>query len=205
MESIPEKIRAYRANNISGEHGRERSWEHCYRYFHNLGPKGIAANRDCAALQLGFYLASWGMYRGSSFLLQYAYTVHKAVIDQLATPELSVLWDQELGTGENDALIVPLIFKAINALWDAYKPFGNPTDTLITKVLLGTLGCLPACDRFFIDGFKSSGLAYSYLNLSFVMRVLKFCRENLTVLREEQDSIEQAIGIRYPCMKIVDM
>jgi hypothetical protein len=40
-----------------------------------ISPKGISGDRDHAALQLGFYLASWGMYGGSSFLLQYDYTV----------------------------------------------------------------------------------------------------------------------------------
>lgn len=33
-------------------------------------------NLDYLSLQLAFYLASWGMYRGSSFLLQKYYRVH---------------------------------------------------------------------------------------------------------------------------------
>jgi hypothetical protein len=30
----------------------------------------------------------------------------------------------------------------------------SPTDTLISKVMLGTLGCIPAYDRYFVDGLK---------------------------------------------------
>jgi hypothetical protein len=37
-------------------------------------------DKDAAALQLGFYLASWGMYRGSSFLLRRWSTVHVVVV-----------------------------------------------------------------------------------------------------------------------------
>ena len=48
------------------------------------------------------------------------------------------------------------------------------SDTLVTKVILGTFGCLPACDRYFIDGWKSEGFKYSYLNSKFVDRVLIF-------------------------------
>jgi hypothetical protein len=55
---------------MTGAHHRYRSWEHCYRYFHRSIPEAIAVDHDHAALQLGFYLASWGMCRGSGFLLQ---------------------------------------------------------------------------------------------------------------------------------------
>jgi hypothetical protein len=40
----------------------------------------------------------------------------------------------------------------------------QPTDTLVTKVILGTFGRLPAFDRYFADGLKSQGLRYSSLS-----------------------------------------
>jgi hypothetical protein len=174
-------------------------------------PEAIAVDRDHAAIQLGFYLASWGMYRGSGFLLQHAYTVHLGVIDQLVAPRFSVLWDQEFGSSEDDSKIVPIILEAINAVREAYRPFApqaeyrQASDTLVTKIILGTFGCLPACDRYFINGFKSNGFRYSYLNSSFIERVLHFCSDNLRELREEQSWIEGASRMRYPLMKIVDM
>ena len=52
-----------------------RSWEHCYSHFmRSRGQKNV--DYDYLSLQLSFYLASWGMYRGSSFLLQKDYKVH---------------------------------------------------------------------------------------------------------------------------------
>jgi hypothetical protein len=208
--TIHEKIHAY-YSGMTGPHHRYRSWEHCYRYFHRSSPEPIAVDRDHAALQLGFYLASWGMYRGSSFLLQHAYTVHLGVIDQLVAPQFSVLWGQEFGTGDNDLKLVPIIFEAIDAVREAYRPFTpsaesrQASDTLVTKIILGTFGCLPACDRYFIDGFKNASFRYSYLNAKFVERVLQFCRDNLRELREEQGRIEHIGGMRYPLMKLVDM
>jgi hypothetical protein len=79
------------------------------------------------------------------------------------------------------------------------------SDTLVTKVILGTFGCLPACDRYFIDGWKSEGFKYSYLNSKFVDRVLSFCRDNLGSFREEQAAIESSGRMHYPLMKLVDM
>lgn len=208
--TISKMIRAY-FGNMTGEHHRYRSWEHCYKYFHESRLRAIAVDRDHAALQLGFYLASWGMYRGSSFLLKHTYTVHRGVIDQLVSQRFSVLWKQDFGEGDHDAELVPVICEAIRAVRDAYRPFTpavesrQASDTLVTKVILGTIGCLPACDRYFIDGFKTAKFRYSYLNAKFVERVLQFCRENVGDLRKEQERIERASGIHYPLMKLVDM
>src|SRR5713101_3400306 len=208
--SIQDKIHAH-YRGMTGEHHRYRSWEHCFKYFRTSAREGTAIDRNYSALQLGFYLASWGMYRGSSFLLQHAYTVHLGVIDQLIAPRFSVLWEREFGAGENDASLVPIILEAANAVREAYRPFVPPvesrqaSDTLVTKIILGTFGCLPACDRYFIKRFKSAGFEYSYLNVKFIERVLRFARENLEELCKEQDRIERSGGIRYPIMKLVDM
>jgi hypothetical protein len=203
--SIPQKIRAYYGDLFGDEHHRYRSWEHCYRFFRRLTLAEIMSQRDIAALQLGFYLASWGMYPGSSFLLQHAYTVHLGVIDALAIPRFLPLWQREFGAAAKDLGLLPTVLAAVSAVREAYAPFGQPTDTLVTKVLLGTLGCLPACDRYFIDGFKSKEFSYSYLNAAFVQRIFRFCRNNLIELRSEQARIERSSGVRYPLMKLVDM
>ena len=47
---------------------RYRSWEHCYSNFYHARGKEVI-DVDYLSLQLAFYLASWGMYRGSSFLI----------------------------------------------------------------------------------------------------------------------------------------
>jgi hypothetical protein len=203
--SICDKIDAYHGKIAGGVPWRYRSWEHCFGFFRRITPAGIAAQRDAAALQLGFYLASWGMYRASSFLLQYDYTVHLPVVDRLSDPCFSPLWERDVGSRKDDVELVPLILSAIEAVRESYSPWGEATDTLVTKVLLGTLGCVPACDRFFIDGFRSSRLEYSYLNRKFVHRVIEFCRENLNELKTEQAQIKSISGSYYPLMKLVDM
>jgi hypothetical protein len=210
MES--DKIRAFLGSMT--EHHRYRSWEHCYAYFHQSGTTAqstIAADPHHAALQLAFYLASWGMYRGSSFLLQYDYTVHLGAIRVLTMPHFARLWTQEFGVGANDSALAPVILTAIDAVREAYRPFApnsnsrQASDTLVTKILLGAYGCLPACDTHFITGFKKAGFKYSYLNQNFVERVEHFCHQNLQDLLREQARIESASERHYPLMKLVDM
>src|ERR1700754_3443541 len=85
-KGLQQRIAAFHDRVVADPHHRYRSWEHCYRFFRARTPAAIIADKDAAALQLGFYLASWGLYRGSSFLLQHTYTVHRWVIDLIAGP-----------------------------------------------------------------------------------------------------------------------
>jgi hypothetical protein len=49
----------------SNPHSRWLSWNHCYEFFRQTN---VAAEKQHAALHLGFYLASWGMLRNSKLL-----------------------------------------------------------------------------------------------------------------------------------------
>jgi hypothetical protein len=203
---IHDTIREFQRDNTPGS--RSRSWEHCYGYFRNVGRQGIAANRDHAALHLGFYLASWGMYRGSGFLLEHDYTVHLPVIDQLLAPRFALLWEREFGASDNDRDLMRVILEAIEAIREAYRPLAKArlaTPLLVTKIILGSFGCLPAVDEFFLWGFRDASFQYSDLNGKFIELVLNFCRENLNDFRREQTWIERDRPVRYPLMKLVDM
>lgn len=144
------------------------------------------------------------MYRGSGFLVQHAYTIHLGVVDQLVAPQFSILWKQEFGAGDNDLELAPIILRAFHAVREGYEPL-TASDMLATKVLLGTFGCMPACDKYFIKGFKRAGFQYSYVNANFIERVLQFCKDYLWALRREQEGIEKTSGVRYPLMKLIDM
>lgn len=74
-------------------------------------------------LQLGFYLAGWGMYRGSTFLLQHAYTVHLGAVDCLASPRFARLWESEFGCETTDFELVPIMLDATCEIRKAYGQF----------------------------------------------------------------------------------
>ena len=65
---------------------RYRSWEHCYGYFRRHASFRTEADHDIASLHLAFYLASWGMYRGSSALLWKDYKIHRPAISKILEP-----------------------------------------------------------------------------------------------------------------------
>lgn len=74
--------------------GRFRSWEHCYKQFHDAR-NNPNADIDYLSLHLAFYLASWGMYRGSSFLLQKDYRIHIIVIKEILKEKYDPLFGIE--------------------------------------------------------------------------------------------------------------
>ncbi|MBV9768547.1 MAG: hypothetical protein JOZ32_03150 [Bryobacterales bacterium] len=208
--TIHQKIEAYcKPNDMGKRHLKEYSWLNCYRHFRETTPETLAgeAGRDHAALHLGFYLASWGMFR-NSFLSSHAYTIHYGVIDRLLEACFSDLWKEEFGITDNDSYSMALVVEAIKAVREAYKPFASPrqpSDTLVTKVLFGTFGCVPACDTYFQAGFRSCGFQYGAPNDAFLGSIFHFCKDHLCELRKEQTWIEGQFGVRYPLMKIIDM
>jgi len=160
-EGIREAVRRY-YKDAQQPHHRYRSWEHCYQFFRHRSD----IDRDVACLHLGFYLASSGMLRGSTQLLKKDYKVHREAVDLILSPQYDCLRDLSLVDAQR--LQGPL-FELISSLREVYQRLlingdGDfSSDTLVTKALLGTLGCIPAYDRFFVRGMRNVGLTYSGL------------------------------------------
>ena len=95
---------------------RYRSWEHCYTQFYEARQNPERDNIDNLSLHLAFYLASWGMYRGSSFLLQYDYTVHTSVVKEILKPEYNKLFGIECKELNSEQTV--LLLKKLGAVLD---------------------------------------------------------------------------------------
>ena len=164
------------------ENGRYRSWEHCYSHFIKArGSQEI--DYDYLSLQLAFYLASWGMYRGSSFLLQKDYKVHIPVVKELLNEKYDVLAGIDCIGFKDDSN--QKLLQDINSFLEQYydkirhkvkeQELKNQLSfTLITKILMGTLGCVPAYDRYFIAGIKNQKVATGNYNIRSVMQLVHF-------------------------------
>ena len=115
-------------NNLKKDpNGRYRSWEHCYSNFYHAREKDNA-DVDYLSLQLAFYLASWGMYRGSSFLLQKDYRIHIPVIEELLDKKYDLLMGincSELKNKVNQKKLIEL-----NAFMSEYYDVIRKEDTV---------------------------------------------------------------------------
>lgn len=52
------------------------------------------------------------------------------------------------------------------------------SNTLITKILMGTLGCVPAYDRYFIDGIKKQHISTGNYNSNSLRKLIDFYETN---------------------------
>ena len=194
------------------KNGRYRSWEHCYSHFIKAR-KSKEVDHDYLSLQLAFYLASWGMYRGSSFLLQKDYKVHIPVVKELLSEKYDALAGIDCIGFKDDSN--QKLLQDINSFLEKYydeirknvkgQELKNElSSTLITKILMGTLGCVPAYDRYFIAGIKNQKVATGNYNINSIMQLVDFYEKNSARLESVREKMEVE-GMPYPQMKLLDM
>ncbi|MBQ0037328.1 MAG: hypothetical protein KBS74_01510 [Clostridiales bacterium] len=184
---------------------RYRSWGHCHKAFkqHREDPDSI--DTDTLCLHLAWYLASWGMLR-NSFLMQKDYRIHADVVDLLFEPEWDDLWDataQQLANKETAQKIMQLCTRITEA-YLASGSGGTPTNTLLTKILLGTVGCAPAYDRYFKQAISRIGAAPQQFSASSLTALGAMYIEHNAAFEALREHCSKA-GFAYPAAKIIDM
>lgn len=192
-------------------HARYLSWEHCYKSFLYFKGKEIDEYAiDYLALHLGFYLASWGMYRGSSFLLQKDYKVHGEAVAEIYRLEYEPLWAIECQAyhQKENQILLKILYQNLSKIYikqrnniDGRQDVSN---TLITKILMGTIGCVPAYDRYFRNGIKKFKVASLDFSIDSIMELVLFYENNREVLENCSKEIASK-DLVYPQMKILDM
>ena len=215
MEAIDELISAAQTfydDARANENGRSRSWEHCYRVFRDARTDP-SPDYDYLSLHLAFYLASWGMYRGSSFLLQKDYKVLVPIVEEVLKPEYDCLF----GIACTD-LREPEVQKRLKNVSDNIANHFHPireevagrkvassvSPVLITKILMGTLGCVPAYDRFFVDGIKTYKVTTQEYSPKSVLKLVDFYEAHNDRLEEARRGMRTE-DLTYPQMKLLDM
>ena len=215
MESIDELINAAQTfydDARANENGRSRSWEHCYRVFRDARTDP-SPDYDYLSLHLAFYLASWGMYRGSSFLLQKDYKVLSPIVEEILMPEYDCLFGLAC-TDVREPEVQLMLETVYDYIADHFDPIreeiaGRKVTTpvspvLITKILMGTLGCVPAYDRFFVDGIKTYKVTTQEYSPESVLRLVDFYEVHNDRLEEARRGM-QTEDLTYPQMKLLDM
>jgi hypothetical protein len=189
---------------------RYTSFDYCYNYFRTTNDFTQDIEKSC--LVLGFYLASWGMFRGSSFLLQKSVKHFEPTIRFIATLDKSV-WNIDADNyDEKNILTIIKIYKDVKF---CLINNDNSDLTLITKILLGVFGFIPAFDNYFCNSFRaiSDGqCGFRKVNVKSLSFIKTFYDSNKTTidrLSAETFTTDFMTGqkttINYPKAKIIDM
>ena len=211
--TLIENALCYFNKELKNNHSRFKSWDFCFNTFNEAREnKNYEENMDYLCLMLNNYLASWGMLR-NSFLIETNYKIHEEAVRIIMNEKYEELVGMKVEKIEDYIECIENLCKALKKHYEPirksiYKkkkkanPEKNVSDVLLTKIMLGTLGCVPAYDRFYKRGLKKFRITQKYGNKS-----LKETKEFYLENKEEINKIVSNYNKlkRYPEMKIIDM
>ncbi len=209
---IEKNIRAYTDGdeNTKGIKPLERysSFDYCFNYFQSFREQNrlddLASPNHIqeSCLQLGFYLASWGMLRGSSFLPSKSVKVFETLIHAIVNAN-TVLWEIDANNYSLHNIQAILDFrKNVGQVLD-YR--NGPSDILVTKIMLGVFGNVPAFDSYFKKGFGMSTFGKQSLE-----KVAEFYKLNAAIIEKSRlNTLDFMTGKPtnriYTRAKVIDM
>ncbi len=188
---------------------RYSSFDYCFNYFQSFREAGnttVLAHSDnlqLSCLQRGFYLASWGMYRGSAPLLQKSARCLVPVVEVIAATD-KPLWQIDANSYTESKIL---------QLWELARKISHArpgmSDILITKIMLGVFGSVPAFDENFTRGCKVEGICATF-GLKSLGQIGAFYRANAQVIDTYRvptlDFLSGTYTQRlYSCAKVIDM
>lgn len=184
---------------------RYTSFDYCFNYFQSFREAGNARalvepeNIQLSCLHLGFYLASWGMLRGSAELLQ------KSARHLIPLIELIAIADPALWEIDAHCYTEANILRLVETGHELRRVHVGMSDILVTKIMLGVFGNVPAFDNNFKKGFRVSKFGPKALS-----RIGDFYEGNSVVIdRHRTATLDFASGEPtshfYSRAKVIDM
>lgn len=192
---------------------RWASFDYCYNYFYQNKGKDLVNDKEKSCLTLGFYLASWGMFRGNSYLSQNSIVIYKPLIEYLSKLDNSY-WEIDVDS-YNEKNIEKII-----EVYDEIKTLVIPKNThltVVTKILLGVFGFIPAFDINFCKGFREiycggDRAGFRSVNKKSLLLIKNFYESNKSEIDKFHNNLfttdfitGQKSSIKYTKAKIIDM
>lgn len=171
--------------------------DRCYQAFHAAGKSQYDIEHLC--IRLSSYLACWGMFRNSSFLTDCNSGVHKKAVKVLLDETYRPLFGIHLDDcNDNMVQLIWRLGKELKCAYDGYKPTG----TLITKIMLGAVACIPAYDTNVQAALSALGLQKSFPPASYnrIYTLFEVCREKNLL---EIPAVKE-LNLTMPDMRILD-
>lgn len=201
--------------NLRSIDHRYASFDYCYNYFNDFEDKSDLAsqeNLEKSCLHLGFYLASWGMMRASSFLLNRSLRFHIPIIQWLAVECPRVAWT--IDVNNYNAENVEELINIYNNI-SSFIPNQNRKMVLVTKIMLGVFGCTPAFDENFTSTFRKhygEKTRFRRFNSQSLFVIKEFYNSNENLIEELRNTCKSydfltgaETNTKYSRAKIIDM
>ena len=191
---------------------RYASFDYCYHYFFKSSSEYMVRNIERSCLTIGFYLASWGMLRGSSFLLNKSAKYYEPLVGYIAGLDKET-WELDVDNYSTEN--IESIYEIYHKIKEIIIENGKTHLTLVTKIMLGVFGFIPAFDNYFGNTFRDifkGKCGFRSVNHNALSCIRQFYEDN----KREIDVYSKKIfvfdfvsgkktKVRYPKSKIIDM
>lgn len=183
---------------------RYSSYDLCYGYFCQNKGKLIGPRLEESCLQLWSFLSSWGMVARGNALQGKSYAYLKDVVEFINRNPQYYQSTIDSATYPAEMLTLYHGLKAkINIPQKSQK-------TVITKIMLGVYGCIPAFDQYVCDTFGTSTMGdLSIRNISSVVSTYVSHKSQIDSLANNTPLLSfnrsYIVGLSYTPAKIIDM
>lgn len=190
------------------KHHRYRSFDFCYSHFYFSKLKN-KIDIEASCYVLWSYLASWGMLRGSSFMLQKNPSYLSELVEYIYRKDIHI-WqiDVENYSEEN----IDLIMQIYGDIKDCLIKNNEKDLVLVTKILLGVFSIVPAYDTYFCETFREfSECKFRVFNEDSLRLIRDFYLSNVEIIDnlKNQSTVydfnNNPTNLKYKQAKIIDM
>jgi len=202
---------------FNAEH-RDASFDYCFNYFQEfyedkrIEKLAEPEHIEKSCLHLGFFLASWGMYRGNTELFEHSSRFLRPIIETISRSE-PLVWS--IDVNQYDEANVRALTNLAELLRECTT---RMTGTLVTKIMLGVFGNMPAFDsvfklgwsRTFPDQKRKVQSAEKQFEGPLLIDIARFYSEHADEIdRERRPTLDfltgEQTGRLYPRAKVIDM
>ena len=146
-------------------------------------------------------------------LLEKDYKIHRPIVEEILKSEYHELFSANCDSLLNEDVqnklekLISFIVQYYAGVRRSVKKevVKSPVSaTLVTKILMGTLGCVPSYDEYFVKGIKKKEVARGTFNLKSIAELAKLYKGNY----DEFEMVRQKLwvkDVKYPQMKLLDM
>lgn len=208
-----------------GENHRFRSYDYCKNLFDKYYQKVLdgatltSGEKDYFALNLFCYLASWGMLRGSGWLLGRSYKFFIPLCEVLFDRKYKNLRTMDPLQGNYNTIEVVALHDTLdekinNILQEDNLEDKKASRLMLCKIMMGTYGCVIAYDDYDLKGLDVLGVHTNNAS-SLSVELLQDTAEIIIDHKEEFEKImkdmetyidpETQKPVNYTVFKVLDM
>lgn len=157
------------------------------------------------AKELFIYLANWGMVARGSFLMKHTWRILRYIVEVLQKSEYKDLRNPKIETVYRNINLLITLRDEIDESLRTYHDNKIVSYTLISKIILGTLGCTVAYDKNVRIILSATGIASAKFDDDSIKSLCEYYMQNRVDFERLRKKVEERTKKNCPPFKLLDL